>query len=101
MSSDKVYTLKEIEDIVKPLAKEYGVEAIYLFGSYARGTATAESDIDLIVFGGAGFRLPMVYALGEDLRDALQKDIDIFEIHEINVESDFYKNVMKERTQVA
>ena len=31
-----VYTIPEIKNIVCPLAKEYGAERVYLFGSYAR-----------------------------------------------------------------
>ena len=34
--SDKVYTLDEIIKKVNPIALKYGIERIYLFGSYAR-----------------------------------------------------------------
>ena len=43
----KTYTVSEIKDIVSRLAKQYGAERIYLFGSYARGDSTPASDIDL------------------------------------------------------
>ena len=101
MIKNKIYSLDEITNIVKPIAKKYGVDAVFLFGSYAKGTATDESDIDFIVFGGKDFKLALVYAMGEELREAFQKEIDIFEIHEVNEESDFYHNVMRERTRVA
>ena len=97
----KIYSIDEIKKIVEPIAKRYGVQAIYLFGSYARGTATEESDMDFLVFGGDGFKCSLVYAIGEDLREAFQKDIDIFEVHEVNENSDFYRSVMEERKQVA
>ena len=100
-NTNKIYTIEEIANIIKPFAKQYGVDSIYLFGSYAKGTATEDSDIDLIVFGGAGFKLSLVYALGEDLREAFKKQIDIFEIHEVNENSDFYNEVMRERKKVA
>lgn len=44
--SDKVYTLEEIRSIAIPIARRYGVAALYLFGSYARGEATPGSDLD-------------------------------------------------------
>ena len=47
--SDKVYTLNEIKAIANPIARRYGVDALYLFGSYARGEATASSDLDFRV----------------------------------------------------
>jgi len=97
----RVFSLKEIKEIVEPIARRYGVQAVYLFGSYARGTATEESDIDFLVFGGDGFKRSLVYAMGEDLREAFQKDIDIFEVHEVNENSDFYRLVMEERKRVA
>lgn len=37
--------------------KKYQVKEIYLFGSYARGEADAQSDLDFLIFGGDGFRL--------------------------------------------
>ena len=74
---------------------------MYLFGSYARGDATEESDLDFLVYGGDGFRLTMVFAFTEELRKALNKDVDVFEIHEVNQNSDFYKNIMRDRVLVA
>lgn len=45
----KVYSIEEISRIVTPIADEMGIERIYLFGSYARGEATPESDVDVVV----------------------------------------------------
>ena len=42
----KTYTAEDIKKIVEPVAREYGVKRIALFGSYARGEATSKSDID-------------------------------------------------------
>lgn len=38
--TDKIYTIDEIRSNISPIAKKYGVERVYLFGSYARGEAT-------------------------------------------------------------
>lgn len=43
--------------LVRSLAKKYHVKEIYLFGSYARGEADAQSDLDFLILGGDGFRL--------------------------------------------
>lgn len=37
--------LKELQNLLK----KYGVTQAYIFGSYARGEATADSDLDLLV----------------------------------------------------
>ena len=47
--SDKIYTLDEIRSIANPIAQRYNIAALYLFGSYARGEATAQSDLDFRV----------------------------------------------------
>lgn len=45
---DKVYTLEEIKEKVAPIAKKYGVKKMWLFGSYARGEADKDSDMDFL-----------------------------------------------------
>ncbi|MCD8218041.1 MAG: nucleotidyltransferase domain-containing protein [Clostridiales bacterium] len=96
-----ILTLEKISEMVKPIALKYKVKEIYIFGSYARGEATRESDLDFLVFGGKQFKLTMIFALAEELREVFGKKVDVFEINEVNRESDFYQNIMKERLQVA
>ena len=98
---DKVLTLENIVRLVKPIAEKYHVQEIYLFGSYARGEADTDSDLDFLVYGGENFKLTMIFALAEDLREALNKRVEVFEIHEINIDSEFYNTIMKERLLVA
>lgn len=96
-----VLTIKDIENLVRPIAEKYKVKEIYLFGSYARGEANENSDLDFLVYGGEKFRLTMIFPLAEELREVLKKDADVFEINEINKDSDFYHTIMKERLLVA
>ena len=98
---DKVLTLENIVRLVKPIAEKYHVQEIYLFGSYARGEADTDSDLDFLVYGGENFKLTMIFALAEDLREALNKRVEVFEIHEVNIDSEFYNTIMKERLLVA
>ena len=44
-----VYTLDEIRRRVQPVAEKYHLKAVYVFGSYARGDAREDSDVDLLV----------------------------------------------------
>lgn len=99
--SEAVLSLNKIKEIVKPIALKYQVKEIYLFGSYARGEATDESDLDFLVFGGENFKLTLIFSLAEELREAFQKNVDVFEIHEVNQQSVFYDTIMKERLLVA
>ena len=96
-----VLTLSEIQSIVKPLAEKYHISEVYIFGSYARNEATSASDIDFLVFGGKDFRLTSVFAFAEELRMQIRKEIDVFEITEVNRDSTFYETIMKEKVKVA
>ena len=97
---NEVLTIENIINMVKPIAEKYHVDQIYLFGSYARGEAGIDSDLDFLVYGGDNFKLTMIFALAEELREVLDKKVDVFEIHEINQESEFYNTIMKERLLV-
>ena len=72
-----------------------------MFGPYARGEADENSDLDFLVFGGEGFKLTSILALGEELREVLKKNVDIFEIREVNQDSEFYRTIMREKVFVA
>nr|WP_285017259.1 nucleotidyltransferase domain-containing protein [Lactococcus garvieae] len=40
--------MKKLQKKVAPIAKNYNLKEVYLFGSYARGEAREDSDIDLL-----------------------------------------------------
>ena len=70
-----VYTVEQIKYITAPIAQAYGVKSLSLFGSYARGEATENSDIDLLVECGAirsAFQMGGLYA---DLSEGLGKTL--------------------------
>ena len=70
------YTIDEIREIVAALAARYVADRIYLFGSYARGDANKDSDIDLRIDKGAIRGLQMG-GLAADLEDALGIPVDL------------------------
>lgn len=67
--NDKIFTIKDIESMVKPIVEKYKVKEVYLFGSYARGEADESSDLDFLVFGGENFKLTMIFSFAEELRE--------------------------------
>jgi predicted nucleotidyltransferase/DNA-binding XRE family transcriptional regulator len=46
---NKVLTYLEIKKAVKEVASKHDIKRVYLFGSYAKGLATPNSDIDLYI----------------------------------------------------
>lgn len=90
------YTIKEIRQFVKPLIKKYSAQAAILFGSYARGEATDESDIDIMIIGGKNFDPTDVFCIADELYDISGKQVDVYEEREIDKSSTFYKNILRD-----
>jgi predicted nucleotidyltransferase len=44
-------TMDRIEEFGRRIGLEFGAERVILFGSYARGVVTEDSDVDLLVIG--------------------------------------------------
>jgi len=93
--------LPDLENMIRTLLKKYHAEYALLFGSYARGDATNDSDIDLVVFGGSTFKKSNIFAFAEDLRQMTGKEVDAFEICELNQGTDFYKSVLRDGRKIA
>ena len=70
------YSIEELQSIIVPLAKKYGAERIFLFGSYARGDMTNSSDIDMRIDKGSICGLALAGLL-VDLEDALGIPVDL------------------------
>ena len=49
-----VLTVNELKTRIAPIAAQYGLKAVYLFGSYARNEATDDSDVDILTGQNAG-----------------------------------------------
>ena len=44
-------TLNKIKEFGRQIGEQFGAERVILFGSYAQGKVTADSDVDLLVIG--------------------------------------------------
>ena len=96
-----VLSLELIEETVKGLLKKYHAESAILFGSYARGEATPDSDLDLIIFGGADFIPRNIFALAEELRELTGRNADVFESRELDRGTRLFETVMREGIRIA
>lgn len=75
--TDKVYSVDEIREMVAPIAEQYGVARVFLFGSYARGEATGDSDLDFRVDKGKLRGLVELGGMYSDLAEKFDKDLDL------------------------
>lgn len=69
-------SMKDIQEKVSVLGRQYGADRIFLFGSYARGAARDDSDVDLRIDRGQikGWALG---GLLVDLEQSLGKKVDL------------------------
>ena len=96
--SEKVYSLDKIRSIAAPIAEQYGVAAMYLFGSYARGEATAASDLDFRIERGRIRSLFELSAMYNDLSEGFQKNLDLLTSQ--NIEPEFLAAIRPEEVLV-
>ena len=111
----KVYPINEIKLKIKDIMDNYGIEKAYLFGSYARGEATIDSDIDIMIKirdNDDSFGLIKLSSLENDLMKALGKEVDVIiegtYTDEIQYDGEnikqakeiFYSNVRKDMVEI-
>ncbi len=94
--SEKVYTIEEIKQIVNDVMKNFSVKEAILFGSYAKNLQTPSSDIDIVIDSEGQLLNINFYGLLEELVQRLQKNVDLFEITEIQKGSRIYNDIQKE-----
>ena len=85
------FTLISISDALAPVFTAHHVRKAVLFGSYSKGEAEANSDIDILVdsdLKGLDF-----VELIENVREAIQKDIDLFDIRHVEEGSLFHSEI--------
>ena len=102
-----VYTVEELRRIITPIAQKYKIPSVYIFGSYARGDATEDSDVDVLFKReGSNIHGIMMGALYEDLCKSIGKGIDLLTEESLdqhdtkNSNPWFYENMLNERVKI-
>ena len=93
--SEKIYTIEEIEEMLKEILKDQPVYQVILFGSYAKKQATKNSDVDLLIDTKSKLRGFALLKLICKIQDKLQKEIDGFEKYVIIIDSPIDKEIKK------
>lgn len=86
MTSDAV-TIERIKEKVIPILRNYPVNKVILFGSYAKGEATGRSDIDFYIDTNGKLKGLDFVGLLEILVDTLRADIDLVDKSHIEPDS--------------
>ena len=84
-------TVNSIKDRISPIAKAYGIKRVYLFGSYAKGTANEESDVDLLIDVGRRMTFLTLSGLRQDVCESLKLPVDIVTVN--SLDEDFKESI--------
>jgi predicted nucleotidyltransferase len=97
-SKKKMYSIEEIKKIFAPVAKKHGVGKSYLFGSYARGKASAESDIDICIEKGNIKTLLQLSQFYIDINKIFGKQVDV--VTTKGLDNNFRKSIKKDLIEI-
>ena len=89
-------TISEIKNIITPIVSSYSVNRVILFGSYARGEAVENSDVDLIIDSNGQLNGFDFFGIAGLIIKKMPIKADVFEIREINNPSKMLDNIKKE-----
>ena len=88
-----ILSLEDIKRICADIFASYQVDFCYLFGSYAKGHATGESDVDLLISTETtGLRF---FEMTERLRQGLHKKVDLLDLKQLVNNEELLREVLK------
>ena len=93
-----VLSVEQITDVCKAVFSDFDIEYCYLFGSYAKGKATEQSDVDLLIATSiSGMRF---YDLVESIREGLKKKVDVLKSEQLNGNPDLMNEILKDGVKI-
>lgn len=93
-----VLTIDAIIEKCTEILSQYNVNFCYLFGSYAKGYETPESDVDLLI--SANVKGLEFYGLVEALRIALHKKVDVLDVNQLKDNLELTEEILKDGLKI-
>lgn len=93
-----ILTIEQITITCKNIFDNFDIDYCYLFGSYAKGSATENSDVDLLIstsITGINF-----YDLIEAIREGLNKKIDALNQQQLNNNIELMNEILKDGIKI-
>ena len=89
----KIYSINDIKKILKEVLHGTDVKKATLFGSYAKKTPTANSDIDILLDSNGKIKGLKFFAIIDIIKEKFDKDVDVIEKSEIEKDSQIEKEI--------
>lgn len=91
-------TIEKVKTIVSSVLSNYDAEYCYLFGSYAKETATEKSDVDLLLSSSVtGMKF---YGLVEELRERLKKKVEVITSSSLESNIELLNEILKDGIKI-
>ena len=99
-NKEYIKVINELKEYIKIVKNDFFISQIILFGSYAKGTATMDSDVDIALISKEFGKIPLLEKMKLfELRSELHLIHEIqpvpFSIDDFNEESDFFIQEIK------
>lgn len=88
-----IYTIDQIRNRLNPIFHKNRVRKAILFGSYSKGEATAQSDVDIWV--DSGLHGLSFFGLLEDVCQAMECDVDLIDRADIIPDSPIDREISR------
>ncbi|MCL1833243.1 MAG: nucleotidyltransferase domain-containing protein [Leptospirales bacterium] len=90
------YQVDEIRDMLFPVFSSEPIYRAILFGSYAKGEATDNSDIDIVIDSRGELHGLDFFAVLDGIVETLNKPVDLIEISEIKHDAPILEDIRQE-----
>lgn len=104
-----VHSIEKIRAFITPIAELHNLDKVCLFGSYARGEATEDSDIDFLIHGFIGKGMFDLIDLHYEIEEKTNKAIEIVCVEDLRLKlkmkdnslvKDFVRKIKKDMVVV-
>ena len=98
---DEEHGIVDLEYIIRKCSEifdKYKINFCYLFGSYAKGKAKDDSDVDLLI--STEIKGLKFFGLVEELRNSLQKKVDVIEVEGLKDNVELLEEILKDGIKI-
>ena len=98
---DEEHGIVDLEYIIRKCSEifdKYKINFCYLFGSYAKGKAKDDSDVDLLI--STEIKGLKFFGLVEELRNSLQKKVDVIEVAGLKDNVELLEEILKDGIKI-
>jgi len=96
---DRSLAIKQLGEVIAPIAVKYNITKVFLFGSRARDDYTDESDYDFLIEVNPNYSWDDYMDFIEDASKALDRDVDVVTRRSLT-DDNFSKDVLREMVYV-